>query len=64
MDKQCKCGKGHVSQWDGKCGHCRTKKEQRDHELALEELDLYIAGRPEFNMTEKEAYMGLRKLYK
>ena len=35
MSQQCKCGKGHVSQWDGKCGHCRTKKEQRDHELAL-----------------------------
>ena len=36
MDKQCKCGKGHVSQWDGKCGHCRTKKEQKEHEKALD----------------------------
>lgn len=35
MNQQCKCGKGHVSQWDGKCGHCRTKKEQKDHEFTL-----------------------------
>lgn len=36
MDKQCKCGKGYVSLWDNKCGKCRTKKEQRDHEYALD----------------------------
>lgn len=24
----CKCGRGKVSAWDGKCGHCRTKKDQ------------------------------------
>lgn len=35
MSKQCKCGKGYVSQWDNKCGNCRTKKEQKDHEYAL-----------------------------
>lgn len=35
MGKQCKCGKGYVSQWDNKCGHCRTKKEQKDHEFTL-----------------------------
>lgn len=35
MSNQCKCGKGHVSQWDNKCGHCRTKKEQYDHTHAL-----------------------------
>ncbi|UEN68818.1 gp22 [Shigella virus Moo19] len=64
MSKQCKCGKGYVSQWDDKCGKCRTKKEQRDHQIALRDLDLYIAGRPEFNMTPQEAYKGLRKLYK
>lgn len=38
MDKQCKCGKGHVSQWDGKCGHCRTKKEQKDHGYVLSHM--------------------------
>ena len=64
MDKQCKCGKGYVSQWDDKCGHCRTKKEQKDHEKALGNIDLYITGRPEFNMTSQEAYIGLRKLFK
>ncbi|UWJ04374.1 hypothetical protein [Escherichia phage vB_EcoS_Uz-1] len=30
MNKQCNCGKGYASQWDSKCGHCRTKKEQHD----------------------------------
>ena len=38
MVKQCKCGKGYVSVWDGKCGNCRTKKEQRDHQLALSSM--------------------------
>lgn len=28
---RCKCGKGKVSAWDGKCGHCRTTKEQKAH---------------------------------
>jgi hypothetical protein len=23
----CRCGKGYVSRHDGKCGHCRTKRE-------------------------------------
>lgn len=26
--KVCKCRKGYVSAWDGKCGHCRTRREQ------------------------------------
>lgn len=25
----CKCGKGYVSAWDGKCGHCRTRRERQ-----------------------------------
>lgn len=61
MDKQCKCGKGHVSQWDGKCGHCRTKKEQRDHEYALTYLEL---TRTNTSMTQQEAYNYNRKLCK
>lgn len=24
----CRCGQGKVSAWDGKCGHCRTKRER------------------------------------
>lgn len=64
MDKQCKCGKGYVSQWDNKCGKCRTKKEQRDHQAALRDLELYIVNRPEVKMTPQEAYKGLRKLIK
>jgi isopentenyldiphosphate isomerase len=29
--KVCKCGRGHVSAYDGKCGHCRSTKEQKTH---------------------------------
>ena len=35
MSKQCKCGKGYVSVWDNKCGKCRTKRETRHHQEAL-----------------------------
>lgn len=61
MVNQCKCGKGHVSQWDGKCGHCRTKKEQRDHELTLTYMELTLANS---SMTPQEAYNYNRKLFK
>lgn len=27
-DRVCGCGKGYVSAHDGKCGHCRTKREK------------------------------------
>ncbi len=30
--KVCPCGKGHCSQYDGKCGHCRTRKQQAQYE--------------------------------
>lgn len=61
MSQQCKCGKGRASQWDGKCGHCRTKKEQRDHEYALMYLELTHANT---SMTQQEAYNYNRKLCK
>ncbi len=38
MSKVCSCGKGYVSKWDGKCGKCRTKKEQLAHVWALTRL--------------------------
>jgi hypothetical protein len=28
----CRCGRGKQSHYDGKCGHCRTKKEQKEYE--------------------------------
>lgn len=28
-NKTCKCGKGKASAHDGKCGHCRTKRERQ-----------------------------------
>lgn len=27
LSKVCSCGKGYRSRIDGKCGHCRSKKE-------------------------------------
>lgn len=27
VSKVCSCGKGYRSRIDGKCGHCRSKKE-------------------------------------
>lgn len=26
---KCSCGHGKVSNWDGKCGHCRTKNDRK-----------------------------------
>ena len=41
MNKQCQCGKGHVSAWDSKCANCRTKREQKQHQYALRVLSHY-----------------------
>lgn len=30
-NKVCQCRRGYVSRYDGKCGHCRTTKEQKAH---------------------------------
>lgn len=61
MSKQCKCGKGYVSQWDNKCGNCRTKKEQREHQAALKDLEV-VTGNT--GMCSDAAYDYLRKLFK
>lgn len=31
----CSCKRGYVSHYDDKCGHCRTRKEQKLHEYKL-----------------------------
>lgn len=61
MSKQCKCGKGYVSVWDNKCGKCRTKKEQNDHQFALMHMDLTINNS---GMSPADAYNYNRKLCK
>lgn len=61
MSNQCKCGKGCVSLWDNKCGKCRTKKEQKDHQSALRDLEV-VTGNT--GMSPDAAYDYLRKLYK
>lgn len=58
MSKQCKCGKGYASLWDNKCGNCRTKKEQKDHQYALNHIDLTTG------MAISEAYKHVRKVIK
>lgn len=61
MGKQCNCGKGYVSKWDNKCGKCRTKKQQNDHQFALMYMELTLANT---SMTPQEAYDYNRKLCK
>jgi Zn finger protein HypA/HybF involved in hydrogenase expression len=29
--RRCPCGRGRVSAYDGKCGHCRTNRERAIH---------------------------------
>jgi len=43
----CRCGKGKVSAWDGKCGHCRTDKDK----LALKRMQ-------DEGWTKEEAKLG------
>lgn len=31
----CRCGKGYVSAYDGKCGHCRTRRERAEHKRLI-----------------------------
>lgn len=50
MAEVCPCGKGYVSAYDGKCGHCRTRKEQSKHvhtrldDTDWSEIDTQYAG--------------------
>lgn len=36
----CGCGAGYVSNYDGKCGHCRTRKEKREYERLVRQKEL------------------------
>lgn len=53
MKTPCPCGRGIVSLWDGKCGHCRTKKEAEALYEAQKNVfrpnNLIIAGSRDFN---------------
>ncbi|HAE0645009.1 TPA_asm: hypothetical protein G2851_23600 [Salmonella enterica subsp. enterica serovar Enteritidis] len=40
VSKVCSCGKGHRSRVDGRCGHCRSKKDIS--KLNTYHLDLYM----------------------
>lgn len=39
----CKCRRGYVSRYDGKCGHCRSTREQKTHIWKLRH-DIYPAA--------------------
>lgn len=51
INKVCGCGKGYVSAHDGKCGHCRSKREKAALEASwkaqdkLEKVRLEIQAR-------------------
>jgi hypothetical protein len=45
----CRCGKRKVSAWDGKCGHCRSKKDV----IALRRMQ-------DEGWTREEAELGYR----
>lgn len=36
MAQTCKCKRGKASVYDGKCGHCRSPREQKQHIMALD----------------------------
>lgn len=36
MSHTCKCGRGKVSAYDNKCGHCRTNREKLIHKRLLD----------------------------
>lgn len=35
----CKCGRGYVSLWDGKCAGCRTKEQRAEHNRKMKAID-------------------------
>lgn len=52
MSQVCKCGKGYVSFHDGKCGHCRTKKD-------VENLNKYFQELNEWQVRLKMKYFNI-----
>ena len=41
----CPCGRGKQSAYDGKCGHCRTKKEQKAHWSSKPKLAILVVNK-------------------
>lgn len=35
LPKVCDCKRGYRSAYDGKCGHCRSTKQQKTHQFKL-----------------------------
>jgi hypothetical protein len=42
----CKCGRGKASHYDGKCGHCRTRKERKIHSRLINQPPQQQVFRP------------------
>lgn len=37
--RPCKCGRGMMSAYDGKCGHCRNNRERKIHARLIAGVD-------------------------
>ena len=35
LSRVCDCGRGYRSAYDGKCGHCRNRKEREAHKKLI-----------------------------
>ena len=45
MGKPCKCGRGHASAYDNKCGYCRTLSEERTKDITAKKYDIQVLNR-------------------
>lgn len=39
VNPPCKCGRGIASRFDGKCGHCRTRREGKEYRAWINRPD-------------------------
>lgn len=51
----CRCGRGKMSAYDGKCGHCRTRLEHNIHSRMLDGWPKEAAKRGYLTLDEKTA---------
>lgn len=55
----CRCGRGIASRFDGKCGHCRTRRERIEYGKWLNRPELSV---PTLEWdAEARAYRAKRK---
>lgn len=55
---RCKCGRGHKSAYDNKCGHCRTKRERKEMD-DLHRKNNLCSATPEARKLKMLYYAGI-----